>query len=180
MLKYKACYFSGFVFRMFSKYPGAFMFSCMQQRNSQCNNNNNTNNNNLGAKHPYSQLRAELRRTRLQRVWEAGMQGRLWLPATSTHYDHGAQPRFKVFDFSRGRKTGCSGKPLWHSREPTHNSTHIWPRPGIEPGSPLHTRQPCHPTVQSGAFYMVFSWWFLWEKKKEKIVCASAEMWAHK
>ena len=28
----------------------------------------------------------------IQRVQEAGMQGRLWLPATSTHYDHGAQP----------------------------------------------------------------------------------------
>ena len=52
-----------------------------------------------GANHPYSQLRAELRRTRLQRVREAGMQGRIQLPATSTHYDHGAQPRSKVFDF---------------------------------------------------------------------------------
>ena len=53
-----------------------------------------------GANHPYSQLRAESRRTRLQRVREAGMQGRLWLPATSIRYDHGAQPRSKVFDFS--------------------------------------------------------------------------------
>ena len=85
-----------------------------------------------GANHSYSQLRAELQRTQLQRVREAGMQGRLWLLATSTHYDHRAQPRLKVFDFSRGRKTGCSGKPSWHSREPTHNSTHMWPRPGIE------------------------------------------------
>ena len=51
-----------------------------------------------GANHPYSQLRAELRRTRLQRVREAGLQGRIQLPATSTHYDHGAQPRSKVFD----------------------------------------------------------------------------------
>ena len=48
-----------------------------------------------GANRPYSQLRAELRRTRLQRVREAGMQGRLWLPATSTHYDHGAQPKIE-------------------------------------------------------------------------------------
>ena len=70
-----------------------------------------------GANHPYSQLRAELRRTRLQSVQEAGMQGRLWLPATSTYYDHGAQPGTKVFE---GGKTGWSGKPLWHSREPTH------------------------------------------------------------
>ena len=36
---------------------------------------------------------------RLQRVREAGMQWRLWLAATSTHYDHGAQPRSNVFDF---------------------------------------------------------------------------------
>ena len=35
----------------------------------------------------------------IQRVREAGMQGRIQLPATSTHYDHGAQPRSKVFDF---------------------------------------------------------------------------------
>ena len=56
------------------------------------------------------------------------MQGRLWLPATSTHYDHGAQPRSKLFGFfPRGRKIGWSGEPLWHSREPTQNSTHIWP-----------------------------------------------------
>ena len=27
------------------------------------------------------------------------MQGRIQLPATSTHYDHGAQPRSDVFDF---------------------------------------------------------------------------------
>ena len=53
----------------------------------------------MGAYHPYSQLRAELRRTLLQRVREAGMQGRIQLPATPTHYDHGAQPRLKVFDF---------------------------------------------------------------------------------
>ena len=52
-----------------------------------------------GANRPYSPLRAELRRTRLQRVREVGMQGRIQLPATSTHYDHGAQPRSKVFDF---------------------------------------------------------------------------------
>ena len=39
----------------------------------------------MGANHPYSQLRAELRRT--------------WLQATLTHYDHGAKPRSKVFDF---------------------------------------------------------------------------------
>ena len=26
--------------------------------------------------------------------------------------------------------------PSWHSREPTHISTHIWLWPGIEPGSP--------------------------------------------
>ena len=74
--------------------------------------NNSNNNNKLGANHPYSQLRAELRRTRLQRVREAGMQGRFWLASTSTHYEQGAQPRSKVFDFSRGRKTGWSGKPL--------------------------------------------------------------------
>ena len=57
----------------------------------------NQNNNNLGggANHPYSQLRAELQRTRLQRVREAGIQGRLWLPATSTHYDHRAQPKVR-------------------------------------------------------------------------------------
>ena len=47
------------------------------------------------ANYPYSQLRAEMRRTQLQRVWEAGMQERLWLPAKSTHYDHGAQPEIK-------------------------------------------------------------------------------------
>ena len=41
---------------------------------------------------------------RLQRVREAGMQGRLWLPATSTHYDHGVQPRSKVFNFPEGGK----------------------------------------------------------------------------
>ena len=41
------------------------------------------------------------------------MQGRLWLPATSTHYDHRARPRSKVFDLSRGKKTGWSGKPSW-------------------------------------------------------------------
>ena len=42
-----------------------------------------------GANHSYSQLRAELRRTRLQHVCEAGM------PATSTHYYHGAQPKIE-------------------------------------------------------------------------------------
>ena len=47
----------------------------------------------------HNNKRAELRRTRLQRVREAGMQGRLWLPATSTHYDHGAQPISRAFDF---------------------------------------------------------------------------------
>ena len=46
------------------------------------------------ANHPYSQLTAELQRIRL-RVQEAGMQGRLWLPATSTSYDHGAQPEIE-------------------------------------------------------------------------------------
>ena len=65
-------------------------------------NLNNNNNNNFGANHPYSQLWAELRRTRLQRVREAGMQGRLWLPATSTHYDHGAQPKIEsIWFFTR-------------------------------------------------------------------------------
>ena len=49
---------------------------------------------------------------------------------------HGAQPECESVDFSQGRKTGWSGKPLWHSREPSHNSTHIRPWPGIEPGSP--------------------------------------------
>ena len=49
-----------------------------------------------GANHPLSPLKAELRRMRLQRVREAGMQGRLLLTATSTHYDYGAQPRSKV------------------------------------------------------------------------------------
>ena len=54
------------------------------------------------AYYPYSQLRAELQRTRLQRVREAGMQGRLWLPGTSTHYDHGAQPEIEsVWFFPR-------------------------------------------------------------------------------
>ena len=59
-----------------------------------------------GANHPYSQLRAELQRTRLQRVREAGMQGRLWLPATSTHNDHEAQPKIEsvYFFFPEGRK----------------------------------------------------------------------------
>ena len=32
------------------------------------------------------------------------MQGRIQLPATSTHYDHGAQPRSKVFVFPEGEK----------------------------------------------------------------------------
>ena len=35
------------------------------------------------ANHPFSQLRAELRRARLQPVREAGMQGRLWQPDTN-------------------------------------------------------------------------------------------------
>ena len=47
------------------------------------------------ANHPHSQLRAELRRTGLQRVREAGMQKRLWLPAISTHYDQGAQQKIE-------------------------------------------------------------------------------------
>ena len=82
----------------------------------------------LGDNHPYSQLRTELLRTRLQRVREAGMQGRLALPSTSTHYDHEAQQKIEsVWFFSRGRKTGSSGKPSWHSRELTHNSTHYGP-----------------------------------------------------
>ena len=64
------------------------------------------------ANHPYSQLRAELRRTLLQRVREAGMQGCLWLPATSAHYDHGAQPRSKVFDFFPGEENRIVCKTL--------------------------------------------------------------------
>ena len=43
----------------------------------------------------YWQLRPELRRTRLKRVREAGMQGLLWQPAISTHYDLGAQPEIE-------------------------------------------------------------------------------------
>ena len=103
-----------------------------------------------GANHPCSQLRAELRRTRLKRVREAGMQGRIQLPATSTHYDHGAQPRSKVFDFFLREENRIVWKPSWHSREPTHNSTHIWPDRESNRGSPwweasaLHTSQPCH------------------------------------
>ena len=116
-----------------------------------------------GANRPYSQLRAELRRTRLQRVREAGMQGRLWLPATSTHYmttEH--SQRSKVFDFSRGRKTGCSGKPLWHNREPSHNSTHIhdiWPWPGSPwwEVSALRTSQLCHHYENmNGSFHLKY------------------------
>ena len=38
--------------------------------------------------HPYMQLRAEMRRTWLQRVREAGMQGRLWPQLNSTHTWH--------------------------------------------------------------------------------------------
>ena len=104
-----------------------------------------------GANHPYPQLLAELRRTRLHRFREAGLQGRFCCqphqPLMTTEHSQ----RSKVFDFSWGRKTGWSGKPLWHSREPTHNSTHIWPWPGTEPESPwweasaLLTSQPCHP-----------------------------------
>ena len=86
---------------------------------------------NWRANHPHSQLRAELRWTRLECVREAGMQGCFWVPAKSTHYDHRAQPRSKVSGFSWGRKIGWSGKPLWHSREPTHNSAHIY-GPGLE------------------------------------------------
>ena len=83
-----------------------------------------------GANHPYSQLRAELRRTRLQRVREAGMQGRIQLPATSTHYDHGAQPRSKVFIFFLWEENRIVWKTLVAQQRTNANSTHIlWPRP---------------------------------------------------
>ena len=44
------------------------------------------------------------------------MQGRIQLPATSTHYDHGAQPRTKVFDFfPEGGKLDSLGKPYFQT-----------------------------------------------------------------
>ena len=98
-----------------------------------------------GANHPYTQLRAELRRL-WQLVQEAGMQGRLWLPATSTHYDHGAQPENECA--SQGRKIRWSGKPLWHSRKLTHNSTHICPWPLIEPWWEASALRTCQPSPQ--------------------------------
>ncbi len=69
-------------------------------------------------------------------------------------HDHGAQLAPKVFDFPGGREIGgLWEKPLWHRREPRHNSTHIWPWPGIKPGpqwqevSALRTSQPCNPII---------------------------------
>ena len=51
--------------------------------------------NNWEANHPYSQG---------SKSWIAKDTATPWLPAASTHYDHGAQPRSKMFDFSEGGK----------------------------------------------------------------------------
>ena len=85
------------------------------------------NNNNLGGWSSLLAAKSWIRKDDATMCPRTGMQGRLQLPATSTHYDHGEQPRSKVFDFSRGRKTRWSEKPSWHCREPTHNSTHNGP-----------------------------------------------------
>ena len=69
--------------------------------------------------------RAELRRTRLQRVREAGMQGRLWLPATSTHYDHGAQPRLKVFDFFPREENRSLENPCGTAENQRQHNSHM-------------------------------------------------------
>ena len=37
--------------------------------------------------------------------------------------------RLKCFIFSRGHRE----KHLWHRRDPTHNFTRKWPKPGVEP-----------------------------------------------
>ena len=57
--------------------------------------------------------------------------------------------RSKVFDFHRGRKTGWSGKPSWHSREPTHNShgpgrESNWGHLGERRALYTQLSQPCH------------------------------------
>ena len=75
---------------------------------------------------------------------ELSCEGRSYNTFEKQAYDHKAQPEIKsVWFFPREEN------PLWHSREPTHNSTHTWPWPGLEPGSPwwevsaLRTSQPC-------------------------------------
>ena len=100
--------------------------------------------NNLGGYSSLLAARAELRRTRLQRVREAGMQGRIQLPATSTHYDHGAQPRSKVFDFFLREENWIVWQTLVAQQRTNAQLNTVWPRPGIEPS------QPCHPILITG------------------------------
>ena len=54
------------------------------------------------------------------------MQGCLQLPATSTHYDHGAQPRSKVFDFSP-EETGIGWKTLMAQQRTNAQLNSQWP-----------------------------------------------------
>ena len=61
---------------------------------------------------------------RLPRVREAGMQGRLWQPTTSTHYHHGAQ----CLVFAEGGKSDGLENP--HATAKNHRTTQLTYGPG--------------------------------------------------
>ena len=84
------------------------------------------------ANHPYWQLRSWIAKdaaTTCSSRWHA--RAHLAAGHIDPYMNTEHSLRSKVFGFSGGRKTGGHReKPSWHRREPTHNSTHIWPQPG--------------------------------------------------